>query len=104
MTEKPFSDFGSRVFGEAVMRDRLPHPIYKRFKNSLAKEEPLDKESADAIAHAMKTWALENGATHFSHWFQPMTGASAEKHDSFLQPGDDDEPMTRFFRQVTDQR
>lgn len=92
----PFEDFGSRLFSEKVMSERLPRPTFHRWKESVAREVPMDKETANDIAHAMKVWALEQGATHFSHWFHPMTGSTAEKHDSFLQPGDHGEPLTRF--------
>lgn len=92
----PFEIFGKYLFTDATMKERLPHPIYKRWKTSLTHESQLDQKTADAIAHAMKTWALELGATHYSHWFQPMTGKTAEKHDAFLEPGDDGEPLARF--------
>jgi glutamine synthetase len=94
--EAPFSDFGSMVFGEKEMADRLPNPVYQCWKNTVAKTGTLDRPTADAIAFAMKTWALENGATHFTHWFQPMTGSTAEKHDSFVNPGPNGEPLLRF--------
>lgn len=94
--EKPFEEFGSLVFSEHEMQERLPHPIYLSWKKTVANEETLDRPTADAIAHAMKRWALEKGATHYTHWFQPMTGLTAEKHDAFIDPGDDNEPMTRF--------
>ena len=66
--------FGSEVFNETVMKDRLPTATYKAFKNAVLKGEPLDLPIANIIANAMKDWALEHGATHFTHWFQPMTG------------------------------
>ena len=78
--------FGSLVFNETVMKDRLPTATYKTFKNAVLKGEALDLPIANIIANAMKDWALEHGATHFTHWFQPMTGVTAEKHDSFLHP------------------
>lgn len=89
-------DFGSRLFSEDVMGLYLPKPIFQRWKNSVLREEPMDKDSADAIAHAMKTWALEQGVTHYSHWFHPMTGASAEKHVAFLEPSSSDKTISRF--------
>ena len=92
----PFDDFGSLVFDEKLMEERLPNPVYKTWKQTVAKEGTLDRPTADAIAHAMKRWALEKGATHFTHWFQPMTGSTAEKHDSFIEPGADGQPLTRF--------
>lgn len=78
------------------MKSRLPRPVYLSWKKTVANEEMLDRTTADAIAHAMKLWALDNGATHFTHWFQPMTGGTAEKHDSFLEPDMNGEPFARF--------
>ncbi len=94
--DKPFESFGSMVFGEKEMADRLPRPIYQSWKKTVANESTLDRSTADAIAHAMKLWAMERGATHFTHWFQPMTGGTAEKHDSFLEPNAEGEPLARF--------
>ena len=94
--EDLFKDFGSKVFGEKEMKSRLPRPVYLSWKKTVANEGMLDRITADAIAHAMKLWALDNGATHFTHWFQPMTGGTAEKHDSFLEPDMNGEPFTRF--------
>ena len=94
--EDLFKDFGSKVFGEKEMKSRLPRPVYLSWKKTVANEEMLDRTTADAIAHAMKLWALDNGATHFTHWFQPMTGGTAEKHDSFLEPDMSGEPFARF--------
>ena len=94
--EDLFKDFGSKVFGEKEMKSRLPRPVYLSWKKTVANEETLDRTTADAIAHAMKLWALDNGATHFTHWFQPMTGGTAEKHDSFLEPDMNGEPFARF--------
>ncbi len=97
MKEKhPFEDFGINLFSEQVMKECLPHPIYKKWKTATRKEDALDRPTADAIAHAMKTWAMEKGATHFTHWFQPLTGSTAEKHDSFIEPGDFNQPISRF--------
>ena len=97
MAEKhPFDDFGINLFSECVMKECLPHPIYKKWKTATRKEDALDRPTADAIAHAMKTWAMDRGATHFTHWFQPLTGSTAEKHDSFIEPGDHDQPISRF--------
>ena len=92
----PFDDFGINLFSECVMKECLPHPIYKKWKTATRKEDALDRPTADAIAHAMKTWAMDRGATHFTHWFQPLTGSTAEKHDSFIEPGDHDQPISRF--------
>ena len=94
--EKPFEEFGSLVFSEREMADRLPKPIFQSWKKTVANEGTLDRPTADAIAHAMKRWAMEKGVTHFTHWFQPMTGGTAEKHDSFIEPSADGEPIARF--------
>lgn len=92
----PFDDFGINLFDEHVMKERLPHPVYLKWKTATHKEDALDRPTADAIAHAMKTWAMEKGATHFTHWFQPMTGSTAEKHDSFVEPGEYGQAISRF--------
>lgn len=89
-------DFGKYVFDERKMKDCLPSPIYKKWKTAVDKEDALDRTTADAIAHAMKVWALELGAKHYTHWFQPMTGTTAEKHDAFIEPDEDGAPITRF--------
>ena len=94
--EDLFKDFGSKVFGEKEMKSHLPRPVYLSWKKTVANEGMLDRTTADAIAHAMKLWALDNGVTHFTHWFQPMTGGTAEKHDSFLEPDMNGEPFARF--------
>ncbi|MEG0239771.1 glutamine synthetase III family protein [Anaerorhabdus sp.] len=94
--ETVFDDFGSLVFSEKVMKERLPYPVYAQWKQTMTKDNSLDRNTADAIAHAMKGWALENGATHFTHWFQPLTGSTAEKHDSFIEPDENGEPLLRF--------
>src|SRR5688572_23542443 len=78
--------FGVNVFNEEVQRARLPKPVFKALQKTIRQGQPLDPGSADAVANAMKDWAIEKGATHYTHWFQPMTGLSAEKHDSFLAP------------------
>ena len=79
-------DYGSNAFTDEVMKERIPKSIYKAFHESLEKGEELSKECATVIANAMKIWAIEHGATHFTHWFTPMTGLTAEKHDAFLEP------------------
>ena len=94
--ERPFEEFGSLVFTEVEMEERLPSPVYMAWKKTIASESQLDRPTADAIAHAMKRWAMEHGATHFTHWFQPLTGGTAEKHDAFVEPGSDGEPISRF--------
>ncbi len=78
--------FGSNVFNDMVMRERLPKDVYKSLKKAIEGNEPLNPAVADVIANAMKDWAVEKGASHFCHWFQPMTGSTAEKHDSFISP------------------
>ena len=78
--------FGSLVFNESVMKDRLPTATYKAYKAAVLAGTPLNLEIANIIANAMKDWALEHGCTHFTHWFQPMTGITAEKHESFISP------------------
>ena len=78
--------YGEDVFHFIRMKERLPKPVYKKLMDTVSEGKPLDASIADAVAHAMKEWALEKGATHFTHWFQPLTGTTAEKHDSFLDP------------------
>ena len=85
MTNVP-AMFGSMVFNDKVMRERLPKATYLALKKTTENAEPLDEGIANVVAAAMKDWAVELGATHFTHWFQPMTGVTAEKHDSFIQP------------------
>ncbi|GFO57017.1 glutamine synthetase [Geomonas sp. Red276] len=80
--------FGQNVFSQEVMRERLPKAVYKNLKKTIDEGLPLDPTIADVVATAMKEWAIERGATHFTHWFQPMTGVTAEKHDSFITPTD----------------
>ena len=80
------SIFGTNIFGLAEMRSRLPKQVYKAVVSTLEQGQPLDPAFADAVAIAMKEWALERGASHFTHWFQPLTGLTAEKHDSFITP------------------
>lgn len=76
--------FGSNVFNDAVMQERLPKKVYKELKKTIEEGKELDLATADVIAHEMKEWAIEKGATHYTHWFQPLTGVTAEKHDSFI--------------------
>ncbi|MGN1343903.1 MAG: glutamine synthetase III [Traorella sp.] len=96
MDDKNILDsFGCYTFNDEVMRNRLPNSTYREFHESLAKGEGLSKECASVIANAMKVWAIEKGATHFTHWFTPMTGLSAEKHDSFLEIKDE-RPILEF--------
>ena len=94
----PFRDlFGINVFSDEVMRSRLPENTYKAIRKTILKGAPLDPTVADVVATAMKEWAIEKGATHYTHWFQPMTGLTAEKHDSFLAPvGESGEAIAEF--------
>ena len=88
--------FGSNVFNEAVMKEKLPKDTYKSLKKTMEQGRSLDPDIAQIVANAMKDWALEKGATHYTHWFQPMTGITAEKHDSFLTPTVDGKAITEF--------
>ena len=88
--------FGSMVFNENVMKSRLPRDTYKALKQTIARGKALDLEVANVVANAMKEWALEKGATHFTHWFQPLTGVTAEKHDSFIKPDVDGTVIMEF--------
>ena len=85
----PTEIFGSMVFNDEVMREKLPKEIYKTLKTNIKNNQPLERSVANAVATAMKDWAVQKGATHYTHWFQPMTGITAEKHDSFIAPIDD---------------
>ena len=76
--------FGENVFDDATMQERLPKKVYKDLKKMIEEGKELDLATADVIAHEMKEWAIEKGATHYTHWFQPLTGVTAEKHDSFI--------------------
>ena len=88
--------FGCNVFGDAVMRERLPKETYKQLQRTIKEGKHLDNAVANVVANAMKDWAIEKGATHFTHWFQPMTGVTAEKHDSFITPTDDGRVILEF--------
>lgn len=88
--------FGSMVFGDAIMKDRLPKDTYKALKKTIASGTHLELDVANVVANAMKDWAVEKGATHFTHWFQPMTGITAEKHDSFITPDGDGQILMDF--------
>jgi len=88
--------FGSNVFNDSVMRERLPKETYKVFRKTLAEGKAMEPSVAEVVAGAMKDWAIEKGATHFTHWFQPMTGITAEKHDSFISPTDDGKVIMEF--------
>ncbi|MFZ3101068.1 MAG: glutamine synthetase III [Desulfitobacteriaceae bacterium] len=88
--------FGSNVFNDSVMRERLPKNSYKILRRTIDQGAPLDPSVAEVVANAMKDWALEKGATHYTHWFQPMTGTTAEKHDSFISPTSDGKVIMEF--------
>ncbi len=88
--------FGSMVFNDKKMQERLPVTTYKALKKTIKNGEPLDISVANAVANAMKEWAVEMGCTHYTHWFQPMTGITAEKHDSFIYPVDDGQIIMEF--------
>ena len=88
--------FGANVFSPAVQRQRLPTDVFNRLQDTLARGEALDTSLADAVALAMKEWALERGATHYTHWFQPLTGSTAEKHDSFYAPTGEGTALAEF--------
>ena len=89
--------FGSNVFSDAVMRERLPKKVYAELKKTIEGREDLNPMVAEVVANAMKEWALEKGATHYSHWFQPMTGITAEKHDAFISaPHSDGKVLEEF--------
>ena len=89
-------EFGSLTFNEEVQRARLPKDVYRALRRAVAQGEPLDASVADIIASALKDWAIEHGATHYTHWFQPLTGITAEKHDSFLSPGANGRAVAEF--------
>ena len=80
--------FGKNVFNDKAMQERLPKSVYKKLKKTIEDGAELDPSIADVVAHAMKDWAIERGATHYSHWFQPLTGITAEKHDAFISVPD----------------
>ncbi len=88
--------FGSMVFNDRKMQERLPRTTYKALKKTIKNGEPLDISVANAVANAMKDWAVEMGCTHYTHWFQPMTGVTAEKHDSFIYPSEDGQIIMEF--------
>ncbi len=88
--------FGVNVFSDEVMKARLPENVYKILRNTIKKGAPLDASIADVVAATMREWAMERGATHYTHWFQPMTGLTAEKHDSFLAPTENGTAITEF--------
>lgn len=94
--DKVSKEYGSLVFTEADMQERLPKPTYKELKQVIDDGKPINLDIANEVAHAMKDWALEHGATHFTHWFQPLTGITSEKHDSFINPKSDGTVLMAF--------
>ncbi|ADL68730.1 glutamine synthetase III [Thermoanaerobacterium thermosaccharolyticum] len=97
MQEKTLKNiFRENVFNDAVMRERLPKQTYNALRKTIDEGLPLDPKVADVVANAMKDWAIEKGATHFTHWFQPLTGITAEKHESFISPTPDGKVITEF--------
>ena len=88
--------FGSMVFNEELMMERLPRDTYKALKKTISEGKELDIHVANVVANAMKDWALEKGCTHYTHWFQPLTGITAEKHDSFLSIQSDGTVLEQF--------
>ncbi|MPZ17868.1 MAG: glutamine synthetase type III [Luteitalea sp.] len=95
-TQRATELFGSLAFGDDLQKARLPKPVYQALQRTLQLGQPLDLSVADAIASALKDWAVEQGATHYTHWFQPLTGVTAEKHDAFLQPDSNGRAMAEF--------
>jgi glutamine synthetase len=93
---KAADEFGSLTFNDEAQRARLPKDVYRALRRAVAQGEPIDSAVADTIAAALKDWAVEHGATHYTHWFQPMTGITAEKHDSFLAPTADGRAVAEF--------
>lgn len=93
---KAADQFGALVFNDQAQQARLPKPAYRALRATITRGEPLDLSTADAVASALKDWAVEHGATHYTHWFQPLTGITAEKHDSFLTPGTDGRAAAEF--------
>ena len=96
MAEKLTEIFGNDVFNDATMKERLPKKTYQALKKTIENGEDLDPSVAEVVANAMKDWAIERGATHYTHWFQPMTGVTAEKHDSFINPCGDGQILMEF--------
>src|SRR5574344_2403935 len=88
--------FGELVFNKNVMREKLPHSTFERLSDTIFHGKPLDSSIAEEVAHAMKEWAINKGATHFTHWFQPQRGGTAEKHDSFIDYSNSGDIIERF--------
>jgi glutamine synthetase len=96
LTSPGASSFGDNVFSESIQRDRLPKHVFRQLQTTLAAGAALEPSLADSVAQAMKDWAMERGATHYTHWFQPLTGLTAEKHDSFYNPTGDGSAIAEF--------
>lgn len=96
MSEDISAIYGSLVFNDKVMRSHLPKPVYKSLHETIQDGTSLDPDVANAVAHAMKEWAIENGCTHYTHWFQPLSGTTSEKHDAFIDPVGDGTAITSF--------
>jgi glutamine synthetase len=96
MSRKASEEFGSLTFNEEVQRARLPKDVFRALRRAIAHAEAIDPSIADVVASALKDWAVEHGATHYTHWFQPMTGITAEKHDAFLNPTPDGRAVAEF--------
>jgi glutamine synthetase len=96
MTTKVSEYFGKNVFDDRAMREYLPEDVYKSITENIEKSEKIEKKIADQVASAMRAWALSKGATHYTHWFQPLTGATAEKHDAFFNPASDNRSIEQF--------
>ncbi|NYR16657.1 glutamine synthetase III, partial [Salmonella enterica subsp. enterica serovar Typhimurium] len=88
--------FGMNVFNDSVMKARLPKAVYKDLKKTIEEGSELNPAIADVVANEMKEWAIEKGATHYTHWFQPLTGVTAEKHDAFISPTDGGKVLMEF--------
>ena len=96
MTQNIPEIYGSLVFNDRIMRSKLPKDMYKALKKTIENGTHLELDVANSVAVAMKEWAIENGATHYTHWFQPMTNVTAEKHDSFISPTGDGQVIMDF--------
>ena len=94
--EHDFECFGSLVFDDRVMKATLSAEVYRKLRKTVEEGSDLELDTANAVAGAMKTWALEHGATHFTHWFQPLTGITAEKHECFISPASDGRIIPEF--------
>ena len=102
---KKVSDFfGCKVFDDRVMKSKLSSKVYRSLRKTIDEGAKLDINVANAVAAAMKDWAVENGATHYTHWFQPLTGVTAEKHDSFISPSPDGGVIMEFSLKVNQTR